>query len=249
MFHKLQILLTCLSAAVLGATAMPHHGRAPVWSTHVLRTCEQSVNCAVVNGEPVIDHAFTRALLARRDVASTNKTTIVADSGVVDASNCVPADLIQSALTDHCTTGGCTTDAQTFKCKPHRVPGFVHATDTTSCTVTQDGEYTTGAADLTHMFVDVVQAAARAHTKSQSKGLGRRDLGLDIHNIVPKSIQATHTVTIDGQDALAGHVRYTIQCQDQNDGECNTILDNIDGIVGLLAPDVEPLVGIISKGC
>ncbi|GJF00216.1 hypothetical protein PsYK624_164960 [Phanerochaete sordida] len=254
-------ILILTSVLFLGTSvARPHSGRAPIWSAHTLRTCEESVNCAVVRGEPRIDHALTRSLLAKRDDSSSNATSIVADQGTVDASNCVPGDIIQQALSNHCTAAGCTTDAQSFACPPQPEAGVAGLKDTVACTVTQDGQYTGGADGLKDMFVDVLQAAARAHTTAKSNSvstiaLGRREaahFGGDIKfntNVVPKSINAVHTITVGGQQVLAGNVRYTVSCQAEGSGECSAILDNVGAIFGMLLPESKAITGLISKAC
>ncbi|GJF00226.1 hypothetical protein PsYK624_165060 [Phanerochaete sordida] len=258
MFCTSHIIIYTLALFLGTSVARPHSGRAPVWSAHTLQTCEKSVNCGVVRGEPRIDHALTRNLLAKRDDSSSNATSIVADQGTVDASNCVPGDFIQQG--NHCTAAGCTTDAPSFECPPQTEAGLAGLTAPAVRTVTQDGQYTGGADDLKNMFVDVLQAAARAHTTTKSNSvstiaLGRREaahFGGNIKfntNVVPKSINAVHTVTVGGQQVLAGNVRYTVSCQAEGSGECSAILDNVGAIFGMLLPESKAITRLISKAC
>lgn len=260
MFCKLHILFAALALLVAGTSAIPHRGRAPVWTTHTLRACEDAINCEVVNGHPVIDHAFTRSFLAKRDGTTSNKTSIVANQGIVDASNCVPGDIVKTALGNHCTAAGCTTDSQAFQCPPQPQAGIAGLKDQVTCTVTQDGAFVEDSEDLKSMFVDVLQAAARAHTTQKSHSvstiqLGRREaahFGGNIKfntNAFPQSIEATHTVTINGQSALSGHVRYTVECHDSSSGVCSAILNNVGAILGMLVPETKAIAGAIEKAC
>ena len=96
--HTFHFLAVSLFSILLVASGRPFRSLTSRWPTQILRSCEASTNCAVIGGEPRIDRALTRRLLAERDDSDEVITRIVADDGTVDTSNCVPGDIIQQAL-------------------------------------------------------------------------------------------------------------------------------------------------------
>lgn len=86
-----------------------------------------------------------------------NTTTIVANTGTVNASTCEPVAMVSKSIGQNCFKDGCTTDQLTYHCPfPDNIQG---AGDLATCIMTQDGSYPVD--DLyPDMFNEVLQIAA-----------------------------------------------------------------------------------------
>ena len=76
---------------------------------------------------------------------------------------------------NNCLEGDCTHDSQTFTCPPQPEAGVAGLKETVQCTVTQDGNYASDAQRA--MLIDILQAAARAHTTVKSNSASTITLG------------------------------------------------------------------------
>lgn len=260
-------ILAVISQISLHALALPASTAGDAWPQEILDTCTQSVNCKVVNGRPVMDTSpHVKRMLIERAGASgigPNSTTIVSNKGTIDTSVCIPSDMVNQALTEHCTKQGCTTDAKTFQC-PHP-SSDVPSTDKVTCSVVQDGNYPLDDQGFyPKMFTAALKQAAHAFTKPKENTVDvpilRRD-GSGLYNfplkrlagppivsfhkvqfnssIVPSSISAatSQEITINGQSTkvMVGSVRFTITCQDPAKPTCGDILGAAGAAASLLS--------------
>lgn len=242
------------------------------WPAAVLETCNQAVNCKVINGVPQVDYDHAKRLYARDGGAiGSNATSIVPNDGQVQTSTCQPGDMVHAGLFDHCkSTGGCSTDTRDFQCvQPNTNEGNI----VTTCTITQDGQY--GGSDFffRNMFAAALEASARSLTTSQNNTaftFGKRIVGQpiplkpDVKTAfttfsAPQSITATNTFVVDeeGHTAISGFVRYTLTCQQQQQSGCGSVLaagGAAAGILALLEPEIigpvlAAALGVVTPFC
>jgi len=246
------------------------------WPSALLDACNQAVNCKVVNGVPQVDFNHAKRLLSRDggSAIGSNATSIVPNDGQVQTSTCAPGDMVHAAIFDNCkSTGGCSTDTRDFQCIQ---PDTTQIQITTTCTITQDGQY--GGSDFLfrNMFAAALEASARSLTTSQNQtaltfsGNGKRVEGQPVQlkpNVktpfttfsAPQSITATNSVVIDdeGHTAISGFVRYTLTCETEQAAGCGSLLTAggaAAGILALLDPEIiGPLLaaalGVVTPFC
>jgi len=271
--------MTSLVVLALRASALPSlitsRASSDPWPQAALDLCSKSVNCKVVNGQPVMDLTSTHAkrYLKMRDAFNDpNSTVIIPNNETVDTSTCVPSDMVNSALTQNCeSVGRCTTDSSSFQCSQ---PSTITGSETITCTVTQDGWYSPNAPPdfYRDMFAAALSSAAKGLTTQQVNNVAilpprplpgsphlTRDVTTFNTSIVPTSIAATTSQVIDDQNTTVtiGMVRYSIDCPQPADPACSDLLA-LAGVAGTLLGLFDPAeigiaisaaVGAVSTVC